>query len=98
MTLTTRTPGLGPGVTRSQVVDEKNMKEITLLSDVKIEAIGEKQEDVIGTRGKTYKLPIGVANMLIASNQALEGKVDNIKPFPNHKAQKLTEAKAAATR
>ena len=78
------------------MADEKNLKEITLLSDVKLEAIGDKSEDVIGTRGKSYKLSIGVANMLLSSNQALEGKVDGIEPYPNLKAQKAKELALAA--
>jgi len=88
MTLTSGTPGLVPGApTRGSEMAEKDKKTITLLSDVKLAGPTEDKPDVMGHRGETVTVSIGLANMLVASNQALEGEVKEVKPFPNAKAE-----------
>jgi len=95
MTLNSGTPGLVAGRPQpgeKNLMAEKDKKTITLLSDVKLAGCTDEKEDVIGHRGETHAVSIGLANMLISSNQALEGEVKGIEPFKNEKAEALAAA------
>jgi hypothetical protein len=101
MTLTTKnSPPFIGGAGGSGMAEnvEKDKKQVTLLSDIKVSEPTDDKPGIIGHRGETHTLKVGLANMLLASNQALDGEVKGIKPFPNLKAEAAAKAAAEAAK